>query len=278
MALYLVSFLLLGAAHAASVPAVSPNDQSLPAAIDRRATGLYCTKDIPNCSRCDYYDTARCRICATGYTPTNGGSQCVMIRCGIYDCLECMPAPLTCTKCADGLAFVDGVCQQPAPAPPIDGNPSPPPPQPAPCNVAGCDTCSFSNPNVCLTCQPGTTIMNNGAQCLASQVTCPDPNCVSCSVGAPDTCLACNAAGYTLVEGKCLSNACVVPGCTKCVAGNPNYCSRCQSGMTPSGGKCYYISCGIKNCQKCIAGPNTCTQCVPGFTQNAAATDCVPIV
>lgn len=139
----------------------------------------------------------------------------------------------------------------------------------------------------CSTCKTGLNLVNSNycvLQCSAGQIntgTATAPICSTCSqtISQCESCpqsytsVICSSCtvGYYL-EGNSLScTLCssVLSNCKAC--SNAVTCTGCLTGYYLNGAVCVLKGCdsSITNCMYCSGSSTSCTQCSPGFTNNA---------
>lgn len=141
------------------------------------------------------------------------------------------------------------------------------------CTVANCANC-YQN-NVCASCSQGFYLGPTGT-CLSgtAPVTC-SANCAACSSGT--NCTMCNF-GFYLQNGGCFSNTGTLV--TNCQSGFTGYtCQLCNNNfvVNPSY-QCVAnpgFNCMVANCAICANAATTCDLCLPGYFINGA--DCTQL-
>lgn len=124
-------------------------------------------------------------------------------------------------------------------------------------------------PMICQVCGDGFFVGTLGTCLLMNQInqtTCNIQNCAYCT-NANSTCQACMPGFQLTSQNTCTNNTCNIEGCANC--GNNGLCSGCILGynFVAATNTCQKIGygCSDPNCQICI-GPQSCGQCIPGYT------------
>lgn len=254
-------------------------------------------------------NTLACNLCNQGYAPTTGGCAPCTMGCRVCNpnslvtCTTCMAgyylnATNVCVACASNCQVCSPfgnclscanyyvlnqnfVCQLPCMTP--------------------CATCSATNPNQCVSCLIGYSLVSG--QCSPSTSCNPSANCLACPYGTTvttsstkvrlnQTCVACSPASncarcnltspaqcYSCDFGMYLAST-VCQACTSSCASciSLNMCTMCATGFLPqqTGGLLGNSATGLvncttctSNCATCLSSASTCTSCNSGFKFSA---------
>ena len=145
------------------------------------ASGQECQFTIPQCLNCS--TTTTCAICATGFLPTTGGTNC--IACNFANCIQCVQDNL-CSICASGFSLGPNALSCIS------------------CNVANCVSCNAQDS--CNNCLTGFTAH------LGSCFSCGLERCVQCQQN--NICATCENFYNPDASGQCVQ--CIVNGCSTC--------------------------------------------------------------
>lgn len=204
-----------------------------------------CTTCQSPCLTClSTVNLSYCTSCSLGYTLVN--NSCIFTNCSNLYCMACSSTNV-CLQCLPGYSLSasgSGNCI------PVG---------------AGCNLTSPTNPSLCQSCYPGTTLNYDSNFCI----TCPD-NCINCV--SKNTCISCMSGFYLTgnISMVCAPN-CILP-CMTCLYNSPSTCISCMAGYTMlSNGTCIPNSCSVSgSCAFCPLGygllsPQVCSPCNIAF-------------
>lgn len=136
-----------------------------------------------------------------------------------------------------------------------------------PCNVNGCQVCSFTN--FCGLCQNNYVLQINSLSGLpyCQQLNCTTPNCATCYQN--NMCTTCSSGFYLGPAGTCLAGTNPVTcssGCAAC--SSATNCTICNFGLNLQNGACFSNTGTLtKNCQSGFSG-YTCQLCAASYVVN----------
>ena len=214
----------------------------------------------PACLTCSSTNSTACTSCNTGYFLVTINETCQ--PCPGY-CSACTSANL-CTALLNPTGYV--LLPVSTTANVI-----------AACDP-GCNTCSTSNPQICINCNNGYFLGTNFVctPCTAGS------NCAACSSTSPGVCLTCYPGSFLNANNACVQ--CTFP-CTSCTAGSATSCTACVIGYVLSSNTCAAISTLssnsstiLQNCANAYNSTNglVCNLCVVGYTNTGAG--CAPCI